>query len=341
MPSQVRLFKRLLERNGTRLANLYGPTEATVDVSYFDCITKEDIDSIPIGKPIDNIKLYIMDKKMQLQPVGVAGELCIAGVGLARGYLNRTELTDEKFVPNPLEPGKKLYRTGDLAKWREDGNIEYLGRMDFQVKIRGLRIELGEIERVLQEHPAVKECIVTAWEKQPGNMHLVGYIVYEKGVSAEQGEIQAFLEKSLPEYMVPRIYVVLDSMPISANGKADRKALPPPVLESKTEYVAPRNEVENILTNIWKDELGIENVGVNDNFFEIGGHSLLLTRVHSRLNKQFQREFSLIDLFTHSTISALAKYVTADNEEVSFLKNNDRLQKQKEAKLMRRQMFRR
>ncbi len=340
-PAQVRLFKRLLAKNGTKLANLYGPTEATVDVSYFDCITTEDLDIIPIGKPIDNIKLYIMDNKMHLQPIGVAGELCIAGEGLARGYLNRPELTDDKFVPNTLEPNKKLYRTGDLARWREDGNIEYLGRMDFQVKIRGLRIELGEIERVLQDNPAVKECIVTAWEKQSGNMHLVGYIVREKGMDVESGELQAFLEKALPEYMVPRIYVYVDTMPLSTNGKVNRKALPVPVLDSKTEFVAPRNEVENILTNIWKEELGIENVGVNDNFFEIGGHSLLLTRVHSRLNKQFQREFSLIDLFTHSTISALAKYVTADNEKETFLMNDDRIKKQKEAKRMRKQMLRR
>ena len=340
-PAQVRLFKRLLEKKGTKLTNLYGPTEATVDVSYFDCNTTEDLDIIPIGKPIDNIKLYIMDNKMHLQPIGVAGELCIAGEGLARGYLNRPELTDEKFVHNPLEPNQKLYHTGDLARWREDGNIEYLGRMDFQVKIRGLRIELGEIERVLQEHPAVKECIVTAWEKEPGNMYLVGYVIREKGTNVESGELQAYLEKALPEYMVPRIYVFVDTMPLSANGKVNRKALPVPVLDSKTEFVAPRNEVENILTNIWSEELGIENVGVNDNFFEIGGHSLLLTRVHSRMNKQFQREFSLIDLFTHSTISALAIYVTADNKKETFLITNDRIQKQKEAKRMRKQMLRR
>ncbi|MCX8132087.1 MAG: amino acid adenylation domain-containing protein [Clostridia bacterium] len=339
--AQVSLFKNLLAKNGTKLANLYGPTEATIDVSYFDCITDNELDSIPIGKPIDNIRLYVMDSKLQLQPVGVPGELCIAGVGLARGYLNRPELTSEKFADNPLEPGKKLYRTGDLAKWREDGNIEYLGRIDFQVKIRGLRIELGEIERVLIEHPSVKDCIVTAWEKQPGNMHLVGYIVCEKDTKTEIDEIKAFLGKALPEYMVPKLFVFLDAMPLSQNGKADRKALPLPELEKKTEYVAPKNELESILANIWKEELGLENVGINDNFFEIGGHSLLLTRVHNRLNKQFQREFSLIDLFTHSTICALAKYISGENAEPAFLKNEDRLQRQKEAKLMRKQLHRR
>ncbi|MCX7748502.1 MAG: amino acid adenylation domain-containing protein [Clostridia bacterium] len=338
--SQVSLFKRLFSRNGTKLANLYGPTEAAIDVSYFDCMTPENLESIPIGKPIDNIKLFVMDKKMQLQPIGVSGELCIAGVGLARGYLNLPTLTNEKFIDNPLEPGTKLYRTGDLCRWREDGNIEYLGRMDFQVKIRGLRIELGEIEKAILEHPSVKECIVAAWEKQPGNMHLVGYIVFEKGKSMESGELQDFLGKSLPEYMVPKLFVYLDAMPLSPNGKADRKALPAPTLEKKTAYVAPSSEVETILMNIWKEELGLDSVGMNDNFFEVGGHSLLLTRVHNRLNKQFNREFSLIDLFTHSTIGALAKYVSGESEDMVFHKNEDRVRKQKEAKLMRRQMYR-
>jgi len=340
-PTQVALFKSLLKKNGTKLANLYGPTEATIDVSYFDCVTEASLDSIPIGKPIDNTQLYVMDKKMQLQPIGVPGELCIAGVGLARGYLNRPDLTAEKFVENQFSPDKKLYRTGDLVKWTEDGNIEYLGRLDFQVKIRGLRIELGEIENAILLHPIIKECIVTAWEKQQGDLHLVGYVVCEKENSTDAAELQSFLEKTLPEYMVPRIFMFLDTMPLSSNGKADRKALPKPVLEKKAEYVAPRNEVESIITEIWKEELGLDNVGINDNFFEMGGHSLLLTRVNSRLNKQFEKEFSLIELFTHSTISSLAKYIAGDSNVPAFIKNEDRLQKQKEAKLLRKQMHRR
>jgi len=340
-PTQVGLFKSLLKDNGTKLANLYGPTEATIDVSYFDCVTEDSLDSIPIGKPIDNIQLYVMDKKMQLQPIGVPGELCIAGVGLARGYLNRADLTAEKFVENPFNPDTKLYRTGDLVKWREDGNLEYLGRLDFQVKIRGLRIELGEIENAILLHPVIKECIVNAWEKQPGDLHLVAYVVCEKENSIEAASLQSYLETTLPEYMVPRIFVFLEAMPLSTNGKADRKALPKPVLEKKMEYVAPRNKIESIITDIWKEELGLDTVGINDNFFEVGGHSLLLTRVHSRLNKQFEREFSLIDLFTHSTISSLAKYIAGDSNEAAFLKNEERLQKQKEAKMLKRQMHRR
>ncbi len=337
-PTQVGLFNSLLKTNGTKLANLYGPTEATIDVSYFDCIEEDCVNSVPIGKPIDNIQLYVMDKKMQLQPIGVPGELCIAGVGLAKGYLNRPDLTSEKFIENPFSEGKKLYRTGDLVKWREDGNIEYLGRLDFQVKIRGLRIELGEIENAILLHPGIKECIVNAWEKQPGDLHLVSYIVCEKGTNIESAELQGFLSKTLPDYMVPRIFVFMDTMPLSANGKADRKALPKPVLEKKAEYVAPRNDIESIITDIWKEELGLNTVGVNDNFFEVGGHSLLLTKVHSRLNKQFQRELSLIELFTHSTISSLAKYIAGDSDEAAFHKNDDRLQKQKEAKMLRRKI---
>jgi acyl carrier protein len=232
-----------------------------------------------------------------------------------------------------------MYKTGDLAKWRADGNIEYLGRMDFQVKIRGFRIELGEIERGLAAYPGLKECIVTAWEKQPGNVHLVGYVVFEKGIATESKDLQSFLEKSLPEYMVPRIFVFLEALPLSSNGKVDRKALPVPELAPSVAYVAPRNEVEKGLVEIWKEELGLEQVGVNSNFFELGGHSLLLTKVHSRIKKQFDREISLIDMFTHSTISALAKYLAGDGETGSSFKDDERLQKQKEAKLKRKQMY--
>ncbi len=330
--AQVRLFNSLLGKNGTKLSNLYGPTEATIDVSYYDCPTKDVPDIIPIGRPIDNTQLLIMDKNMQLQPVGVPGELCIAGVGLAREYLNKPELTAEKFIDNTIASGRRIYRTGDLARWMPDGNIEYLGRMDFQVKLRGLRIELGEIEGALLIHPAVKECIVTVWEKEPGNVHLVGYIVCDRENSIDSAGLQDFLGNSLPEYMVPRIFVFLDTMPLSSNGKADRKALPVPVLSKSAGYIAPQNEIEEILSEIWKEELGLTNVGVNDNFFEVGGHSLLLTKVHSRIKKQFNKEFPLVDMFTYSTISSLAKFIKGEHEQVSFLKNEDRLKRQKKAR---------
>lgn len=340
-PTQVELFNSLLSINGTKLANLYGPTEAAIDVSYFDCEAGNCLNNVPIGKPIDNIRLYITDNKMQLQPIGVPGELCIAGVGLARGYLNKPELTAEKFVDNPFTPGEKLYRTGDLAKWREDGNIEYLGRLDFQVKIRGLRIELGEIEHAALLHPGVKECIVNAWEKQAGDLHLAAYVVCEKNSNIDSAELQSFLGRTLPEYMVPKIFVFLDSLPLSSNGKVDRKALPTPVLEKKEGYVAPRNDIENIIAEIWKEELGLDTIGVNDNFFEVGGHSLLLARVHSRLNKRFNKDFPLIDLFTYSTISSLAKYISGEKNETAFLKNKERIEKQKKVKLMKKELHRR
>ncbi len=309
-PSQVKAFKSLLSKNGTKLANLYGPTEATIDVSYFDCDTVTELDSIPIGKPIDNTKLLILDKNMQLQPVGIAGELCIGGIGLAREYLNKPELTNEKFVQNPYQPNRRLYRTGDLAKWRRDGNIEYLGRMDFQVKIRGLRIELGEIEKQLTAHPEVKECVVIAWRKGEGDIQLVAYVICENSTRVEQGVLQSFLEKSLPEYMVPRIYVFMEIMPLSPNGKIDRKALPTPVILTDRVYTAPRNDTEKQLADIWQKILGIGRIGINDNFFEIGGDSLKAMETNILLKKQ-GLQLEIKDLFEGQTIanlSGLVKY---------------------------------
>ncbi|ACL76665.1 non-ribosomal peptide synthetase [Ruminiclostridium cellulolyticum] len=307
-PSQVKAFRSLLSKNETRLANLYGPTEATIDVSYFDCDTEDELDSIPIGKPIDNTKLLIMDKNMQLQPVGVTGELCIGGNCLAREYLNKPEMTDEKFIPNPYKPNERLYRTGDLAKWRRDGNIEYLGRIDFQVKIRGLRIELGEIEKQLTAHPDVKECVVVAWKKGEGDIHLVAYVVCENSMQAEQGGIQSFLEKSLPDYMVPRIYVFLEMMPLSPNGKIDRKSLPAPVVSTDRAYEAPRNGTEKLLADIWKKILSLDRIGINDNFFEIGGDSLKAMETIIHLKKQGM-QLEIKDLFEGQTIRNLGKCI--------------------------------
>lgn len=306
--SQVKAFKDLLFENGTRLTNLYGPTEATIDVSYFDCDTEVEPDSIPIGKPIDNTKFLVLDKNMQLQPVGIAGELCIGGIGLAREYLNKPELTNEKFVQNPYQPHERLYRTGDLAKWRRDGNIEYLGRMDFQVKIRGLRIELGEIEKKLLIHPDVKECVVVAWKKGEGDIQLVAYVVCENSMRVEQVGIQSFLEKSLPEYMVPRIYVFLEKLPLSFNGKIDRKALPTPVIATDRVYTAPRNDTEKQLANIWQKILGIDRIGIKDNFFDIGGDSLKAMETIILLKKQ-GLQLEIKDLFEGQTIENLSSLV--------------------------------
>ncbi|HEX3044229.1 MAG TPA: phosphopantetheine-binding protein, partial [Bacillota bacterium] len=214
-------------------------------------------------------------------------------------------------------------------------------------KIRGFRIELTEIENTLRAHPQVQECVVAPWEKQPGQTNLVAYVALEKSQAPDSGvtppdsnSLQSFLEKTLPEYMVPRIFVFLEALPLSPNGKINRKTLPAPVLTKSEGYLAPQSEAEKILAEIWKEELGLSQVGLNDNFFAIGGHSLLLTRVHNRIQKAFQRDFPLIDLFTHSTLSALARYVVSGQAQPAFLQNEDRLQKQKEAKLKRKQLIR-
>jgi amino acid adenylation domain-containing protein len=234
-PAHLERFNKTLYReNGTRLINLYGPTEATVDVSYFDCPTGTGVRDIPIGKPIDNIGLYIMDKNMQLQSVGTEGELCISGVGLARGYLNRPELTNEKFLRGvqggsffkKRPPGRRrLYKTGDLAFWQPDGNIAFVGRIDHQVKIRGLRIELGEIEAVLARHPAVQDCVVTVKETTETIITLVAYMVIKPGEQAADQELKKHMKAFLPDYMVPGEWVRMESLPRTPSGKVDRKRL--------------------------------------------------------------------------------------------------------------------
>ncbi|WP_176560096.1 non-ribosomal peptide synthase/polyketide synthase [Brevibacillus dissolubilis] len=307
--AHVERFNRLLhEAHGTKLINLYGPTEATVDVSVFDCSTGEALDTVPIGKPIDNTQLYVVSPENQLQPIGVAGELCIGGVQLARGYLNRPELTAEKFVENPFVPGERMYRTGDLTRWMPDGNIEYLGRIDHQVKIRGYRIELGEIETQILAHPDLKETVVVAREDHAGEKYLCAYIVATREITAS--EMREFLSEELPNYFIPSHFVQLESMPLSANGKIDRKALPTDgFIGSGTEYIAPRNEREEKLVTIWKELLGMEQVGVRDDFFVLGGHSLKATVLVSKLHKEFDTKIALRDIFTHTTVEQQAELI--------------------------------
>ena len=314
--AQVRTFKMLFGKRTVKLANLYGPTEATIDVSYFDCITEEDLEIIPIGKPIDNIQLLIFNKQMQLQPVGVAGELYIAGVGLARGYLNREKLTREKFVVNPLTPSPKMYRTGDLAKWRSDGNIEFLGRIDHQVKIRGFRIELGEIESRLLTHEMIKEAVVIVKENSTSDKYLCAYIVAKKELKVR--ELQEYLGQTLPEFMFPSYFVQLPKLPLTQNGKIDRKALPEPdrAIKTGTKYEVPVNEVEVKLAEVWREVLGIERIGVNNNFFELGGHSLKATILASKIHQACNVEVPLQEIFQKPTISELAKYITQARQKI-------------------------
>jgi amino acid adenylation domain-containing protein len=230
-PRHVRKFNDILgSRTGARLTNLYGPTEATVDVSYFDCPAHNDFQTIPIGRPIHNIKLYVIRDGRQVA-IGETGELCIAGVGLARGYLNNAALTDEKFTDNPVNPGEKIYRTGDMARWLPDGNIEYLGREDHQVKIRGLRIELGEIENTVREYPGITDCIAVVKKYSESIVLIIAYVVCRSDLDIE--DLKHYLKKHLPDYMIPNRFQKIDEMPLTPSGKADRGALPEPVIEAR------------------------------------------------------------------------------------------------------------
>jgi amino acid adenylation domain-containing protein len=308
----IEMFNRITDKaRHIKLINLYGPTEATVDVSHYECRREEKTGVIPIGKPIDNIRLYIIGSNRELQPIGLAGELCISGVGLARGYLNKPELTEEKFIDNPFEPGKKMYRTGDLARWMPDGNIEYLGRMDFQVKIRGFRIELGEIESVLRKHTGVKDAVVTAKSvgNEGGDKKLVAYLVPKEGETLIETQLREYLGEKLPEYMVPTVYVMMDEIPLTSSGKANIRALPEPEtadLRSKEEYVAPSTDTEKKLAEVWGKVLGIEKVSINDNFFNLGGDSILSIQVMA-LAKKNGLDLSIQQLFKYPTIRGLSQ----------------------------------
>jgi len=300
-PLQERFFDTL----PAELYNLYGPTEAAIDVTAWACRRDGDPRPVPIGHPIANTRMYVLDSYDQPVPVGVPGELHIGGANLARGYLNRPELTAERFVDNPFVAGGRLYRTGDLARFRADGAIEYLGRLDHQVKLRGFRIELGEIESVLAQHDAVREALVLATEHAPGDTRLVAYV----SPAAEATELAAFARERLPEYMVPSAIVGLDRFPLTSNGKVDRSALPAPSYGgSAVEPVAPGTSLERTIAEQWCAVLGVERVGTNENFFELGGHSLLMAEVRNRL-ASLGHELSMVELFQHPTVGSLADHL--------------------------------
>ena len=276
-PQQVNRFNASIGSvSGARLYNLYGPTEAAIDVSYYDCPIEPGQRVIPIGKPIDNIQLYIVDRYMNLQPIGVPGELCIGGVGLARGYINNPELTAEKFVPNPFTPGERLYRTGDLVRWFPKGDIEYLGRMDSQIKIRGFRIELGDIQHHLEQAPLVNEAIVACFDNPNGSKYLAAY--YVSGEELRSTELYDFLSKRLPEYMIPSYFIWVEKIPLLGNGKANVSLMPKPqtaISAAPTrQIVLPRNKNEELVARLWSETLGIEELSIHDNFFKIGGDSI-------------------------------------------------------------------
>ncbi len=305
----VAVQEKVLSNLNVNLHNLYGPTEACIDATFWTCKQGIERQVVPIGRPIANTQIYILDEHLQPLPVGVTGELHIGGAGLARGYLNRPELTKEKFIPNPFEETgqSRLYKTGDLACYLPDGTIEYLGRIDNQVKIRGFRIELGEIEAVLNQNLDVQASCVIAREDAPGKKQLVAYVVPNRQVTPTISELRHSLKAKLPEYMIPQVFVVLQSLPLTPNGKVDRRALPKPDLHSqpKDKFVAPRTLTEEILAQIWEQVLKVEPVGIHDNLFELGGDSILSIQIIIRA-RQAGLELTPKQLFTYQTIAELA-----------------------------------
>jgi acyl-CoA synthetase (AMP-forming)/AMP-acid ligase II/acyl carrier protein len=333
LPEDVKLWQQA-PLNRARLLNAYGPTETAITATTFEIPPGLSegtlLQSIPIGRPLGNRKIYILDGYGKPVPIAVPGELHIGGNGLARGYLNRSELTAETFISNPFseEPGARLYKTGDLARYLPDGNIEFLGRIDNQVKIRGFRIELAEIDTVLSQHPAVREAVVLAREDIPGDKRLVAYVVSDQKETTTISELRSFLKQKLPDYMVPSAFVFLDTLPLTANGKVDRKALPAPDQarpELTVTFISPRTPVEEVLSGIWAYVLKLERVGIHDNFFELGGHSLLATQVMSRLRTAFQVELPLRSLFEKPTIAELAFAITQSRGGTARAEEIDRI----------------
>ena len=297
--------------------NLYGPSEDTT-YSTYTLVKKGAAAAVSIGRPVANTQVYVLDVQQQPVPQGIAGELCLGGEGLARGYLQRPELTAEKFVPNPFgeQPGTRLYRTGDLVRYLAAGELDYLGRADQQVKLRGFRIELEEIQAVLNQHAAVRESLLLVREDHGGDKRLVAYVVTEQQSALDVGALRSHLQAKLPAYMIPAAFVVLDQLPLTANGKLDRRALPAPELSgAEDSYVAPRTPVEEMLVGIWQELLRVERVGVTDNFFELGGHSLLLTQLASRIGEMFQVELPLRVLFITPTVDEITKAIAVRQVE--------------------------
>jgi aspartate racemase len=322
LPERVAAWLNRVGR-GVRLLNTYGPTEATVVATV--CQPDDPTGSggallpVPIGRPLRNTRVYVLDAHRQPVPVGVPGELYIGGDGVARGYLNRPELTAERFLPDPAatNPASRLYRTGDLVRWRSDGQLEFVGRTDQQVKIRGFRVEPGEVDAVLSEHPALREAVVVAGTDSRGAVRLIGYVVPHEEPAPPVPDLRNFLKRRLPAYMVPATFVPLPSLPRTASGKVDRPALPAPSAdrsELQGEYVAPRSPTEARLAMIWAELLKLDRVSVNDNFFDLGGHSLLAVQMVSRVRTTLAVDLPLVDVFTAPTVAELAERVQAAHQ---------------------------
>jgi amino acid adenylation domain-containing protein len=334
----VELQERFFERLQAELYNLYGPTEAAIDVTSWKCQANTNERIVPIGHPIANTQIYILDKQLQPVPIGIAGELYIGGVGLARSYWNRPELTNEKFIFSPFKPEKRLYKTGDLARYRADGTIEFLGRIDHQVKLRGFRIELGEIETITAQYPHVLETVVIAHKNR-----LLAYVVPNQKEAFSVNDLKHFLKEKLPEYMVPSAFMVLEVLPLTPNGKVDRRALPAPDNlrpELANNYQAPESEVERSIVKVWQQVLHLEKIGIHDNFFDLGGHSLLVVQVNNKLREILRRDLSVVEIFQNPTIKSLAEHLSQKSEAPTTLgKMRERVDRQREALNQRNQLL--
>ncbi len=302
------LLPKFYERLGAQLHNLYGPTEAAVEVTYWDCSEQARCATVPIGRPISNVKTYILDQHLAPVPIGVAGELHIGGIAVARGYLNRDQLTAERFIPDPFDQrsGRRLYKTGDRARFLADGNIEYLGRLDNQVKLRGFRIELGDIEATLLQNCEVRAAAV-ALREDAGGQRLVAYVVSNQA-ELDTPSLRLYLRERLPEHMIPSAFVALEALPKTASGKLDRKALPAPEFATapQREFVPPQDDIEERLVNLWQEVLAVPRIGVTDNYFDLGGHSLLALRLFSEIKFCFQLDLPLATLFYAPTVRTMA-----------------------------------
>jgi thioesterase domain-containing protein len=311
---------RRMREVGAEVTNLYGPTETTV----WSTAARLDGDGEPIGRPLANTAVYVLNRELNPVAVGVAGELYIAGAGLARGYLGRPGLTAERFVASPFTPGARMYRTGDLARWRRSGDLEYLGRTDHQVKVRGFRIELGEIEAVLMSHPQVTRSAVVARDDAPGGTRLVAYVVMDAQsdtATPDSAGLRQFVAEKLPGYMVPSAVMVLDALPLNPNGKLDRRALPAPDFAAALSGRGPSTPHEEIICGLFAQVLGLETVGVDDNFFDLGGHSLLAAQLISLVNRELRTELTLRNLFEAPMVAALAGQVekAGDSDSLAVL----------------------
>jgi len=328
------LVEQLRQYRPCRVVNHYGPTETTVGVLAYPVQQRGQslAGTVPLGRPLANTQVYVLDQHQQPVPVGVPGELYIGGAGLARGYLNQPQLTSE-FILSPLpEVSGRLYKTGDRVRYLPDGNLEFLGRLDHQVKIRGYRIEPGEVEALLKQQPAVREAIVLAREDQPGDQRLVAYVVLNPGAACGSDDLRRYLRSKLPEYLVPANFVLLKRLPLTPNGKVDRQALPAPDSlrpELAATYIAPGDEIEQAIAKIWQAALRLDQVGLHDNFFDLGGHSLLLVQVHQQLRQCFEQEISISGLFQYPTVSALADYFRRSPQAEAAPSSQERAQARK------------